>query len=284
MSLVHPLAYGTNFGKAVPHWKIRDITWDQFCMLLQKPAASKSGSLSYIPGLIAPGPGVRCQCKVFLHRTKKTVQNRWAITLDADYLKRDGDPNGEELYLRLGKMKIAAAAHSTWSSSPGDARMRVIIPMSRPLSGSEYGPVVRRMMEVLGEGKFDKTCDQASRLFYLPAAQKGEYSLQVWRGPSLDADLWLDLAGGEDIVTERQRPEVSVGQLTIKQVNQLRALCTKVANQGEGNRDALLLWALKCVIDDGMDPEIAGAQLAEAAIYSGLEENVVWEKVGRVLG
>jgi len=277
-----PLAYGTTFGKAVPHWAIREVTWEQFCRLLRKPADSKSGALSYVLGTIAPGPGNKCKCKEYLHRTKKTVVDRWAVTLDADYCGNAGSG----LLNHLKRLGVAAAAHTTWSSEVDDERYRVIVPMSRAVDPLEYGPISRVLMHQLGEGFFDHTCDQASRLMYLPAAPDGgdRYWLGVFDGDLLDVDLWLDLAGGPDVVVEREPVEVSTGALTIKQNNQLRGLCMKMAHMGEGNRDAFLLWALKAALDDGMDPEIAGAKLAEAAIYSGLEPDVVWEKVGRILG
>lgn len=281
-----PLAYGTTFGKAVPHWAIRDVTWWQFCRLLETPAKSKSGALSYIPGLIQPGPGNKCKCSVFLHRTKKTVVNRWAITLDADYLTESGDPDGAGLLSTLHRFGPAVAAHTTWSSRPDAARMRVIIPCDRAVLPLEYGPLARMVMRCLAPEAFDKTCDQATRLMYLPAAEDPDhYGLWTWSGTGpLDVDFWLEIAGGPDVVVEREAPEVHTGSLTVKQNNQLRGLCMKMAYCEEGNRDSLLLWALKAAIDDGMDPEIAGEKLAEAAIYSGLEEDVVWEKVGRILG
>lgn len=279
------LAYGTMFGKAVPHWKMRDLTWEQFCRLLTKPASSKSGALSYVAGLISPGPGVKCKCELFLHRTKKTVTSRWAVTLDADYCGNAGSG----MLRTLKELGVAAAAHTTWSSTEDDERYRVIVPLSRNVSGLEYAPIARWLMRLLGEGMFDDTCQQASRLMYLPSApDDGErYWLGIMSGDRLDADLILDLAGGSDVEAVREVPEIGVvaaGELTVKQNNQLRGLCTKMAGMGEGNRDSYLLWALKCAIDNGMDPEIAGEKLAEAAIWSGLEEDVVWEKVGRILG
>jgi hypothetical protein len=281
------MAYGTNFGKAVPHWKQREVTWPQFCRLLEKPAEAKTQALSYLMGTLVEGPGVKCKCKEFLHRTKDTVVSRSAITLDADYLLEAGDPDGAGLLSTLHRFGPAAAAHTTWSSEPDAARMRVIIPCDRPVLPLEYGPLSRFVMRMLSPEAFDKTCDQYTRLMYLPSAPDPEtYGLWTWGGTGfLDVDFWLDLAGGPDVKTVRVVPEVSSpGVLTSKQDNQLRGLCLKVANCEEGNRDSLFLWALKCVIDDGMDPEIAGEALAEAAIYSGLDEEVVWEKVGRILG
>lgn len=277
-----PLAYGTSFGKAVPHWAIREITWPQFTTLLRKPATSKTGALSYIPGLITPGPGNKCKCTEFLHRTKNTVQDRWAVTLDADYCGNAGSG----LIASLVGLNSAVAVHTTWSSTPDDERYRVIIPLDRPVGPLEYRPLAAYLMDSLGRGMFDATCDQHSRLMYLPAAPEGgdTYWHAVMEGDPLDVTFWLDLAGGPDTVPVREPVEVNVGHLTGKQRRQLRGLVVKVGSMEEGNRDAVLLWALKAAKDSGMDPDIAGEALAQAGMMAGLDESVCWEKVSRVLG
>lgn len=280
-----PLAYGTSFGKAVTHWAIRTIQWPQFCRLLQKPAASKTGAMSYIPGTIVPGPGGKCKCDKFLHRTKDTVRDRWAITLDADYCGNAGSG----LIRNLTDLDAAVAIHTTWSSTEDDERYRVIIPLDRAVGPLEYAPIARWLMNTLGQGMFDATCDQHSRLMYLPAAPDGgdTYWHAELPGPALDVDFWLDIAGGPDIEQQRDSVTVSpgsIGSLSAKHQRQLKGLFTKLYDQEEGNRDSLLLWILKCVGESGMDPDIASLFLAEAAVACGLEEDVYWEKVERVLG
>lgn len=277
-----PLAYGTSFGKAVPHWAIREVTWGQFCKLLKKPATSKTGAMSYIPGTIVPGPGNKCKCSAFLHRTKSTVTNRWAITLDADYC----GSAGAGMIRNLKGLAAACAVHTTWSSTEDDERYRVIIPLDRAVGPLEYAPLARFLMDTLGRGMFDATCDQHSRLMYLPASpDAGEsYWHATMGGDPLSVEMWLDLAGGPDVVQVREEVEVHIGSLTTKQRNQLRGLFYKVRNTEEGNRDAVLLWALKAAKDCGMDPDIAGTMLAEAGMRAGLDEDVCWEKVARVLG
>lgn len=260
---------------------MREVTWLQFCKLLNKPATSKTGAVSYIPGTITPGPGVKCKCREFLHRTKMTVCNRWAITLDADYCGNAG----AGLIQNLKNLDATVAVHTTWSSSEDDERYRVIIPLDRPVTPLEYRPLAGFMMDTLGRGMFDSTCDQHSRLMYLPACPDPDtYWFAALVGPPLEVDFWLELAGGPDIVVEREKPVWDGEPLTADQYNRLKGLCTKMAEQGAGNRDNFLHWALKAAIDNGLDPELAGEKLAEAAIYSGLEEDVVWEKVGRILG
>lgn len=278
-----PLAYGTNFGKAVPHWKIREITWGKFCRLLEKPAEAKTSALSYLPGTIAPGPGAKCKCNEFLHRTKANVTSRWALTLDADYCGNAGSA----MVGALKRLGVAAAAHTTWSSSEDDERYRVIVPLSREVRPLEYGPMSRWLMRTLGEGMFDATCDQASRLMYLPAAPDGgdRYWLGVMDGPALDVEMCLDLAGGPDAATPRESvAHGDIGMLSPKHQRQLKGLFTKLYDQPEGNRDSLLLWVLKCVKESGMDPGAAERFLVEAAVACGLDESVYWEKVQRVLG
>lgn len=277
-----PLAYGLSFGKAVPHWAMRSVTWGQFCKLLTRPAGAKEEALSYVLGEIEPGPGSKCKCDL-LHRTKKTVVSRCAITLDADYCGNAGSA----MLAALKRMGVAAAAHTTWSSAVDDERYRVVVPLSRDVGVLEYGPLARLLMSMLGPQFFDHTCDQASRLMYLPAAPDGgdRYWLGVMDGEWLDVDLWLDLAGGPDVEVVREVVERVVGvELSALHINQLRGMCTKMAAAGEGNRDNLLHYFLKCIAESTMDRELASAKLVEAAVYAGLDEEICWEKVGRVLG
>lgn len=284
-----PLSYGTSFGKAVPHWAIREITWAKFCQLLKKPATSKTGAMSYIPGTIVPGPGNKCKCDEFLHRTKKTVVDRWAITLDADYCGNAGSA----LARNLNSLEAAFAMHTTWSSTEDDERYRVIIPLSRSVGPLEYAPLANYMMSALGEGMFDSTCDQASRLMYLPARADGDdtYWLAVGEGDPLDVEFWLDIAGGPDpepVVRDKGKAKETamarMVDLPPAHYNQLKGLWHKVSTTEEGNRDSILLWALKAVNDCGIDPDIAGDVLIDAGIYAGLDEAVCVEKVVRVLG
>lgn len=240
--------------------------------------------MSYLLGTIVPGPGIKCKCDVYLHRTKANVRDRAAITLDADYCA-PSDPDGHELLARLRTLQCTYAVHTTWSSAPGAARLRVIVPLSRLVLPLEYAPMARMLMSVLGDEKFDHTCDQPSRLMYLPAVAEIR-SFRLWTNddPWLDADFWLDLAGGPDTVQVREEVQVHTGSLTPYQRRVLVGLARKLAGCEEGNRDSLLLWSLKVAEENGMDPEISGEVLVAAGIHAGLEEEVCWEKVARVLG
>lgn len=285
--LVLPLAFGLETGKAVPHWGMREITWDKFVRFLASPASSKSGAISYIPGEIVPGPGGKCKCSEYLHRTKETVVSRWAITLDADHCAEAGDPTGFNLIEQLNLMGMLAVVHPTWSHTMEAARLRVVVPMDRAVKPLEYSAISRLLMEMLGAEKFDHTCEQASRLFYGPSTpNKDDYWITASGDCLMDADLWLDLAGGPDVpqVIEPPVRARKGSNVTAHEVNILRGLCKKLAECQEGNRDSLLLWCLKVVKEQGIDPELAGELLVGAGIHAGLDEAVCWEKVERILG
>jgi hypothetical protein len=280
------LAYGTEKSKHVAHWVAREqgITWGQFCGLLRKPGDSKAESSSYVLGQIVPGPGVKCKCTEYLHRTKHTVVSRSAITLDADGLAHTDDPCGEKLEQRLLRIGCAAVLHTTWSHQFDAARLRIIVPLNRRVGPLEYAPITRLLMVQLAPNNlaFDKTCDQASRLMYMPSAPNpNDYYLRLYAGDPLDADIWLDWAGGPAEPKQYRRKTTHAG-LTKIEVRQLEGLCKKVAYEGEGNRDSLLFWAMLTARDTGMDPDIAMEKLIEAGVYAGLEENICIEKAERV--
>lgn len=211
--------------------------------------------------------------------------NRWAVTLDADYLREARDMDGEELLSDIERMRVVGAVHTTWSSRDCAARMRVILPLNRLVVPMEYAPIARLIMSMLGADKFDHTCQQTARLMYGPSAETpSDFWLGVYEGNPLDADVLLAIAGGPDLFPVREELPPSVEKLAGRECNQLIGLVRGMANCVEGNRDSYLLWALKCVKDSGMNPDIAAQALTEAALHAGLEPDIVQEKIERILG
>lgn len=111
------------------------------------------------------------------------VKERSLITLDADFAPADFWDDTELL------ATYAIAAYSTHKHTPEHARLRFLIPLSRPVSPEEYEAVARRIAFEMGIDYFDDTTYEPARLMYWPSTPKdGEYFFKYADLPILDPD------------------------------------------------------------------------------------------------
>jgi putative DNA primase/helicase len=95
---------------------------------------------------------------------------RQIITLDADHVKGDLWAGVEVMFGR------GCCMYSTHSHSPSFPRLRLVIPLKRPVSPDEYQAVSRRIAGDLGIDFFDDSTYQPHRLMYWPSTSKdGEF-------------------------------------------------------------------------------------------------------------
>jgi predicted P-loop ATPase len=116
-------------------------------------------------------------------RKAENVANRTIITLDLDYVNGDVWSSIEILY------SFACAIYSTHSHAPDNQRLRLIIPLSRPVLPDEYQAISRMIADDLGIDQFDDTTYEPSRLMFWPSTSSdGEYVFKVQDEPWLDPD------------------------------------------------------------------------------------------------
>lgn len=119
-------------------------------------------------------------------RKADAVVWRQVITLDADYAKGDLFASVEML---LG---CACVMYSTHAHSPEHPRLRLVIPLTRPITPDEYPAVGRRIAADLGIDFFDDTTYEPHRLMYWPSTSAdGEFSFHYSDEPWLDPDTVL---------------------------------------------------------------------------------------------
>ena len=119
-------------------------------------------------------------------RRADSLTHRTLITLDADFATAGllGD-----FELLFGN---AAAVYSTHKHTPEAPRLRLIVPLTRAVTGDEYQAASRKLAETLGIDLFDDTTYQPTRLMYWPStSQDGEYVFDCCDGPFLDPDTLL---------------------------------------------------------------------------------------------
>lgn len=121
-------------------------------------------------------------------RSSRTVDKRFLLTLDADYADADFLLDIEEA------IHHPHLIHTTWRNTPEEPRYRLIIPLNRGVSPSEYKELAWLMMDRLGGGYFDKTTVQPERFMWSPSTQSsrtyfwGQYNATL---PYLPVDDWL---------------------------------------------------------------------------------------------
>lgn len=117
-------------------------------------------------------------------RTAACTDSRQLLTLDVDFAPPDF---WEQIELFFGGH--ALCVYSTHKHTPESPRLRIVMPIKRPVTPDEYPAIGRKITEKLGIEYFDDTTYQPQRLMYWPStSQDGEFFYRVQDGPWLDAD------------------------------------------------------------------------------------------------
>jgi putative DNA primase/helicase len=119
-------------------------------------------------------------------RKKEAVTHRQLITLDIDLADKDTWENFLLLYSE------AACVYSTHKHTAENHRLRIVMPLDRPVAADEYIAIARRIAGDIGIEQFDDSCFRVHQLMYWPSTSKGsEYFFQYQDGPWLSADKVL---------------------------------------------------------------------------------------------
>ena len=115
-------------------------------------------------------------------RLTQNVQSRTLLTLDLDYVQGNIWESIELLY------DFSVCMYSTHTHTPDNQRLRLVIPLSRPVLPDEYQAIGRMIANDLGIDQFDDTTYEPSRLMYWPSTSSdGEYIFKVqdekWLNP-----------------------------------------------------------------------------------------------------
>jgi len=158
---------------------VHDEPWSAFVRWLKpdQPAASKEVS-PYVGGTLAHG-----------RRTARTVEQRFFLTLDADYADADF-PMEVEILLH----DVPYVIHTTWRHTEAAHRYRLIVPLDRGVTPNEHKKLAWAVMNRLGGDQFDHTTAQAERFMWGPStADPAEYFYRVAHTGAayLPVEAWL---------------------------------------------------------------------------------------------
>lgn len=175
-------------------WKNKEVLWSQLVERLSIPTKtpetvdeyrgftkSKRDEIKDVGGFVGGSlKGGR--------RKAEAIMQRRLLTLDLDDVPRNADP-WDTVVLVLG---CAAVLYSTHSHRPEAPRLRLVMPLSRPVSPEEYSAIARKVAQDIGIDMCDDTTYEPHRLMYWPSASiNAEYRYEVEDGPWLNADEQL---------------------------------------------------------------------------------------------
>jgi len=183
------IAIATGKSKKETHWKNKNILWSELVDKLsnttrtpetvaeyKKMAKTDKDRIKDVGGFVG---GTLKNGR----RLKVNVQNRTLLTLDLDFVVGDVWSSIEILY------DFSVVMYSTHTHTPEEPRLRLVIPLSRPVLPDEYQAIGRMVAEDLGIDQFDDTTYDTERLMYNPSTSyDGEYVFKVQDLPWLDPD------------------------------------------------------------------------------------------------
>lgn len=168
------------------HWVPGTVTWSELLGWAESPANRKEcgnyllGTLTETTVLHNPTDTATC---TDLHRNKRAVVSRSAITLDVDHATATFLLDFELTW------ENAALAHTTWKSTREEPRYRLILPTDREMLPDEYIAAAEHLMTQIGRDQFDPTSSQAERYMFRPSSQSAEnYASLALDGPPLVVD------------------------------------------------------------------------------------------------
>jgi len=158
-------------------WKNKKMSWDEFLKKLETPVPTGETYSTYINAskvFQAEKKDVGGFVGGYLAGGKRTpvtnVTHRQLITLDSDFGTTDAWEDFTFIY------GCKAATYTTHKHCPDAPRLRLIIPLDRPVSREEYEAIGRKIADDIGMAYFDSTTFQPQRLMYWPSVSSdGEY-------------------------------------------------------------------------------------------------------------
>lgn len=189
-----PVTIAVGSSRRCTQWQNREMLWSELAARLAIPTRTAESAEEYkrLPkakrdDLKDVGGFVGGVLRGGRRKAESIVQRR-LITLDLDSI-----PVGVDVWDDFELIfNFAAVLYSTHSHTAKDQRLRIVIPLSRPVSPDEYSAVSRRIAGDIGIDYCDDTTFEPHRLMYWPSASyDAPFRYAVNDGPWLDVDEQL---------------------------------------------------------------------------------------------
>lgn len=168
MSQTYAIAYYTSETDRDP--KPIDATWDEIIELLSPHVERETKSGPAWSPVVIEGP-----------RAARNVRFVTCAVFDLDTFDREPIAGVTSRY--------RCVLHTTHSHTQEKPKLRLVMPLARPVPGHAWPATHRALVEYLGIPA-DPTCKDASRLYYLPSHPAGaEFGVKVFEGELLDGEV-----------------------------------------------------------------------------------------------
>lgn len=197
-------------------WKNKILTWGQLVEKLSNTTRTQESYKEYMSStkkMQADIKDVGGFVGGYLdggRRKVGSIRHRQVVTLDIDECPKSG---AELLFDICFKLPYELVVHSTHKHSPAKPRLRIVIPLDRPVSPDEYEAIARMLGSLVNIEDFDPTTFQPSRFMYWPSTSAdGEYLFEHQEADICVADEilgmyvdWTDLSAWPRIASEPVR-------------------------------------------------------------------------------
>ena len=188
------ITIATGSSRRSASWKTKEMLWSEFVDKLGRVTRTQETQQEYFrmpkeerDNAKDVGGFVGGTLKGGRRKIDAVLQRR-LITLDMDSITAGEDP-WPTVELILGCAAVLYSTHSHTAKAP---RLRLVLPLSRPVSPEEYEAIARRIAGDIGIDMCDDTTYEPHRLMYWASASSdGEFRYEVQDGPWLDADEQL---------------------------------------------------------------------------------------------
>lgn len=184
----------TGSSRLSKNWKPVDTTWLELVKLLanvirtnetvaeyKRMSKTEQGQVKDVGGFVGgyiEGGG---------RLVKGSVSKRYVITLDIDFANKS---TMQEINDTLGEYEFVI--YSTHSHTEKTPKLRLVVPMDRPVDCTEYEAVARRVASDIDINVFDPTTFEPERLMYWPSCPKDGVPVFIHnKGSYLSVDTYL---------------------------------------------------------------------------------------------
>lgn len=229
------LSISTGSSRKTRVWKQKQVTWSKLLQKLSTTKRTNETQAQYFKlgkerqnEIKDVGGFVGGELKDG-RRTALSVVSRQLITLDADFAEKNLWEKVEKIF------DNAACVYSTHKHTKENPRLRLVIPIDRPVSPDEYQAISRKIAESFGIDNFDDTTYQPHRLMYFPSTSSdAEFYFQWQDGEFLSADTilaeyddWQDISTWPRSTRSKEivQHEIKKAEDPLKKIGLIGAFC-----------------------------------------------------------
>ena len=203
-----PVTIAVGRSRKETNWKNREMLWSELVSRFSQTTRTAETYDEYVKMPKSQQDAIK-DVGGFVGGTLKSgrrkLENvvwRQLLTLDSDYAKGD-------IWAAVRQCSAMLVLCIRPTNTDLEVRLRLVMPLTRPITPDEYPAVARRVAADFGIDFFDDTTYEPHRLMYWPSTprDKGVPLLSIWMSPGLTLTRsWPGIRTGEIRHTGRNHP------------------------------------------------------------------------------